>query len=125
MIVALNVITTTNNDGRPVVLLPLKNSTRKVVVDTQSFKDLMDMGIKLPLILREGFVCVHFFKEKKRKYVKVARLVRGAGPNERVFYADMDRLNLTKSNLILHEGGNAKKDEIVPKNIEYKISHKH
>src|SRR5262245_44211757 len=128
MIVPLDITTSTDTNGKPIVLLPLKKRTRKVIVDPESFKELMNMGIKLPLLMREGFPSVHSMKDGKRKYIRIARLIAGAGPSERVLYADRDRLNLTKTNLIISRGGLAKeneRDEITPKDIQYQITHKH
>src|SRR3954447_2959773 len=99
MIVALDVVTTTDRDGRAVVLLPLKRGSRKVIVDLAIFKELMDMGLKLPLVMRDGFPSVHVMRDKKRKYIRIARLIAGALRGERVLYLDRDRCNLTKRNL--------------------------
>src|SRR5262245_51394231 len=128
MIVALDLTTSTDKDGRPIVLLPIKNRSKKVIVDTISFKHLMDMGIKLPLLMRDGFPSVHCMKDGKRKYIRIARHIAGAARAERVLYADRDRCNLTKTNLILSRGGSAKekeRDEITTKDIKYQITHKH
>src|SRR5215510_12994242 len=126
MSVALNITATTDNDGRPVVLLPVKGRARSVVVDTATFKQLMGLGVRLPFVIRDGHPSFHSYVNRNRKYIRVARLIADAGPGQHVSYVDRDRFNLTKTNLILVRGGGAKeRDIITPKEVNYQITHKH
>ncbi len=124
----VEVIHTTDKDGKPVLLLPLKNSARKVVVDKASFDELVDMGLTLPWRIRRGFVQAHTGHNGKFRYVRVARIIANAGPGERVFYQDLDRCNLTTTNLIVDAGGSAKRKErekVTRSNKERELTHKH
>lgn len=121
----LNITTTNDLNGNPIVLLPLKNRTKEVIVDPTSFKELIELGIKFPLLMYKGFPSIHSMNGKKRKYIRIARLIAGAARGEMVLCADNDRFNLRKENLIITKGGSGKKDTIIPRDIKYQISYRH
>lgn len=128
MIVALDVVTTTDKDGCPIVLLPLKNRTRRVAVDHQTFQELLALGVTMPLRVKDSFPSILIIRDGKRKYVRVARFITDASKADRVIYLDRDKFNLTKRNLLLFKGGSAlEKDKnlITPQDTTYKIAHKH
>lgn len=99
---------TTDNDGLPIVLVPLANG-RVATVDLSDWEDLLCAGLTPQWTLNDsgnGFAYVR--AQGRENLVVVARVITGAGRREIVRYCNGDHLDLRRRNLRVTSGGRAK-----------------
>lgn len=101
---------TTDNAGRELAHVPLANREERATLYAEDYRRLMagewspcwqltNVGWKFPYVL------VRALNPKgKHRTLTVARLVAQVGKGQRVSYADGNRLNLRRDNLLIHEG---------------------
>lgn len=115
----LEIIHTTDKDGRPVVLVPLHNSDKPAVVDEMAFSRLMAMGIPVPWRLYRGRVQVW----NDDRMLSIARLIADAQPEEKIIYRNRNRIDLTMPNLIIDTVRSSAKDNVWATNIARRRKH--
>ena len=99
---------TTDNDGLPIVIVPLANG-RAATVDLADWEDLLCAGLTPQWTLNDsgnGFAYVR--AQGRENLVVIARVITGAGRREIVRHRNGDHLDLRRRNLCVMSGGRAK-----------------
>lgn len=105
---------TTDADGRKLVHVALANTQKRATLDADEYQRLMDAGWsrhwstantggRFDYVLTMG--CS---PSGSRRSVTVARLIAQATKGQRITYADGDRTNLLRENLLIIKGGQTK-----------------
>lgn len=83
-------------DGTELVLVPLAATGKEATIEKSDYEFLVKLGVGQNWSLSgNGYVGAHF--DSSRDYV--ARILMGCRPDQRLSYADGDKLNLRRSNL--------------------------
>lgn len=123
----LQILHSTDSNGKPVVKVPLSNSNQFATLYEQDFNDLTGLGLSLKWSqASDGMVRVNV---TGRPNLSVARLVTNAF-KETVSYANGDKTDLRRDNLILDDSGrgNAKsraRDLVKPRSHYNKLEIEH
>jgi hypothetical protein len=90
-----------SRDGEiKIIKVPIAESKLKATLYEDDFDDLMRLGISPKWKLYHDQIVVR----NNGRYVGVGRLIRHAGPNQRVVCKDDDATNLRRDNLVLAPG---------------------
>ena len=116
-----------DEDGIPLVSVPLTNSDQKVTLYQDDFNQLYSMGLDPRWRLSIGQVL-----ERGKGRVSISRLVANANPGDKIQYLDRDPCNLRRENLLTASGAGKYKtrdvfDPMTRKNtfLKEKVSLKH
>lgn len=117
---------TTDADGQQLVRIALATTDQRATLYAEDFQRLTAAGFSSCWSLadvgygvRYVLVCVRTLTpgRKGRRSLTVARLVAEAGKGQRVRYADGDRLNLRRENLVLEQGRAGAEAAAIPPNL--------
>jgi hypothetical protein len=96
-------------DGRPVLLVPLSNSSQPAIVDRADFERLKAAGVTDRAWFLNGSHGYRYVRVAASDFAggvaTVARLILGVGEKKTVTYANGNRLDLTRRNLTTKRGG--------------------
>lgn len=97
-------------DGRTTVFVPLRDHAGFAAIDAPDFDRLTACGLSADwFVARDAWGSAHVQapSSNARHYpvLRVARLVTGAAPHQRVRFLDGDRFNLRRANLRVCERG--------------------
>jgi hypothetical protein len=86
-------------DNPSVLEITLKNG-QTCQIDESDFNDLMDTDIPSEWSIHLGYVVA---KRRENRW-NIARLIRDAGKGTKIVYADGNKMNLRRNNLIVDNG---------------------
>jgi hypothetical protein len=98
---------------RPIVIVPLTNSERKVKLNEDDYLELERLGVGLPWRWNQEQVWVR----NNNRNISVARLILDADKGEKISFKDGDPSNLIRSNLVRIPGSSKyrARDHVVQK----------
>lgn len=106
---------TTDADGQELAYIALANTDRRATLYAEDFQRLRDAGWSPHWSLtntggRFAYVLAHARNTMNRpRSITLARLVAQAAKGQRITYADGDRTNLRRDNLLIVKGGGSSK----------------
>ncbi|PAY10973.1 hypothetical protein CK489_02170 [Bradyrhizobium sp. UFLA03-84] len=109
----LQILHDIDDDGNEIVNVPLSKSTSFATLYLEDYNELMALGVSSRWTLNQGIVSICV---PKRSCLSVARIITDAA-GERVAYANGDKTDLRRSNLVFAGKGNSKiraRDFVVP-----------
>src|SRR5581483_11715317 len=89
-----------DQDGTPIVFVPITNSNQTAVLFEEDFNRLTDIGLDPRWKLANGQVL-----ERGRSRLSIARLVADAKAGEKIQLKDRNPFNLRRDNLVTAKGG--------------------
>jgi hypothetical protein len=92
-----------DQDGTPIVFVPLQNSDQSAVLFEEDFNRLIDIGLDARWKLANGQVL-----ERGRSRLSIARLVADAKAGEKILLKDRNQFNLRRDNLVTAKGGSSR-----------------
>ena len=127
----MNTVTVTHSldddDGTPIVSVPLINSKQIAILNQSDYQELISIGVDPRWKLARSQVF-----ERGRTLVSIARLIANAKKGEKVQYKDGNQLNLRRKNLVISIGAGKhterdrlnKEHGVLRDKVEVKHNHK-